>query len=185
AITFEAVPVVTAAVAAATLLMVTRCLNVRQAARAIDRRVVCLVGSSIALSAALEATGGSMFVARTVLDALGPTAGPATVLSAFFLMIAVLTNLLSNNSTALLFTPIGVDLANHLGVDPFIFVATVIWAANCSFATPIGYQTNLLVMTPGHYRFVDFVRAGTPLVVILWIVFSFVAPWYYNLDGPR
>lgn len=183
AIVFETVPVVTAAVAAAILMVATRCLNVRQAARAIDRRVVCLVGSSIALSAALEATGGSMFVARAVIDALGPTAGPAMVLSVFFLMIALLTNVLSNNSTALLFTPIAVDLAHRLGVDPFIFVATVIWAANCSFATPIGYQTNLLIMTPGHYRFVDYVRAGTPLVVILWIAFSLFAPWYYNLGG--
>jgi di/tricarboxylate transporter len=56
-----------------------------------------------------------------------------------------------------------------------------VFAANCSFATPVGYQTNLLVMGPGHYRFSDFVRAGFPLTVILWLVFSFFAPWYYSL----
>ncbi|HAQ32674.1 MAG TPA: SLC13 family permease, partial [Rhodospirillaceae bacterium] len=62
-----------------------------------------------------------------------------------------------------------------------IFAVAVVFAANCSFATPVGYQTNLLVMGPGHYRFSDFVRAGFPLTVILWLVFSFFAPWYYSL----
>ena len=61
------------------------------------------------------------------------------------------------------------------------FVFTVIFGASCSFATPIGYQTNLLVMAPGHYRFVDFVRTGTPLIFILWIAYSLFAPWYYGL----
>ena len=61
------------------------------------------------------------------------------------------------------------------------FAVAVVFAANCSFATPVGYQTNLLVMGPGHYRFSDFVRAGFPLTVILWLVFSFFAPWYYSL----
>ena len=72
-------------------------------------------------------------------------------------------------------------IAVGLGVDPKIFAVAVVFAANCSFATPVGYQTNLLVMGPGHYRFSDFVRAGFPLTVILWLAFSLFAPWYYNL----
>jgi di/tricarboxylate transporter len=74
-----------------------------------------------------------------------------------------------------------VGIAAGLGVDPKIFAVAVVFAANCSFATPVGYQTNLLVMGPGHYRFSDFMRAGFPLTVILWLVFSFFAPWYYSL----
>jgi di/tricarboxylate transporter len=66
-------------------------------------------------------------------------------------------------------------------MDPFPFLVTVILAANCSFATPIGYQTNLLVMAPGHYRFADFLRAGVPLVLLMWIAFSLIAPRYYSL----
>ena len=68
-----------------------------------------------------------------------------------------------------------------LGVDPTIFAIAVLFAANCSFASPIGYQTNLLVMGPGHYRFVDFIKAGAPLVLILWVAFSLLAPWYFGL----
>jgi len=180
-ISFEIVPVVTAAVGAAVLLVILKCINIRQAARAIDRQVFCLVGSSIALSAALEATNGSTYLAQTLVAALGEHAAPAVVLSAFFLLVAVLTNVLSNNATALLFTPVGIDLAMQTGVEPIVFVGAVIYAANCSFATPIGYQTNLLVMGPGHYKFIDFVRAGVPLMLLLWIVFSFVSPWYYGI----
>jgi di/tricarboxylate transporter len=66
-------------------------------------------------------------------------------------------------------------------MDPKVFAVAVVFAANCSFATPIGYQTNLMVMGPGHYRFADFVRAGLPLTLILWLAFSLFAPWYYNL----
>jgi di/tricarboxylate transporter len=80
-----------------------------------------------------------------------------------------------------LFTPIAVNIANQLGVEPMIFVFAVIFGANCSFATPIGYQTNLLVMGPGHYRFVDFLKAGTPLILLIWLTFSLFAPWYYGI----
>ena len=72
-------------------------------------------------------------------------------------------------------------MAQSLGVQPHIFAIAVVMAANCSFASPVGYQTNLLVMGPGHYRFVDFLRAGTPLIIILWLAFSFFAPWYYDI----
>ena len=88
---------------------------------------------------------------------------------------------LSNNAAAVLFTPIGISIAYNLGVDPMAFAVAVVMAASCSFASPIGYQTNLLVMAPGHYRFSDFLRAGLPLVIILWLTYSFFAPSYYNL----
>ncbi|MDP6515020.1 MAG: SLC13 family permease, partial [Alphaproteobacteria bacterium] len=91
------------------------------------------------------------------------------------------TNVLSNNASAVLFTPIAVNLAHELGVDPMIFVFTVIFGASCSFASPIGYQTNLLVMAAGHYRFADFIRTGTPLIVLLWVTYSIFAPWYYGV----
>jgi di/tricarboxylate transporter len=108
-------------------------------------------------------------------------AGPGIILSALFILIALVTNVLSNNASAVLFTPIAVNIALVLGLDPMAFVYAVIFGASCSFASPIGYQTNLLVMAPGHYRFADFMRAGTPLIFVLWITFSLFAPWYYNL----
>jgi di/tricarboxylate transporter len=108
-------------------------------------------------------------------------ASPSAVLSALFLIVAALTNVLTNNAAAVLFTPIAVNVAAGLGTDVFPFALAVTFGASCSFATPIGYQTNLLVMGPGHYRFRDFVTAGLPLVLIVWAAFSLFAPWYYGV----
>ncbi len=173
-------PIEVAAVAAAGAIIATGVLNVRQAARAVDRRIFLMVGAMLGVAAALEATGGANAIANASV-ALFSGYSVAVVLSAFFFTVAVTTNVLTNNATAVLFTPIAISTATQLGVDPFIFVYAVIFAANCSFATPMGYQTNLLVMGPGHYEFRDFVRAGSPLVILLWLAYSFFAPWYYGL----
>lgn len=177
---FELVPIVAAALFGALAMLVFGCLNIRQAGRVIDGRIVMLVASAIASATALEATGGATAVAARVLSAMDGSS-PALVLSALFLVIAVATNFVTNNAAAVLFTPIAIGVAQRLGLPAEPFVVTVILASNCSFATPVAYQTNLLVMGPGHYRFRDFVVAGTPLVLILWVTFSLAAPWYYGL----
>jgi len=173
-------PIAVAAVAGAALMIASGALNVRQAARAIDRQIILVGAAALSLNAALTATGGAEFIAHGLLSALDG-AGPAYILSAFFLLVAIFTNLLTNQACAVLFTPIAIGLATSLQVDPIIFVIAVVLAANCSFATPIGYITNMLVMAPGHYRFIDFVRAGVPLIILLWLTFSFFAAWYYDL----
>ncbi|MDF2366506.1 SLC13 family permease [Sneathiella sp.] len=173
-------PIVVAAVCGAVAMVVSGCLNVFQASRSIDRRILLLIGAALGLGAAMQATGGASYLAHGVLTVM-MGAGPTVILSAFFLLVAIFTNILSNNATAVLFTPIGISIAQELGVDPMIFVFAVIFAANCSFATPMGYQTNLLVMGPGHYKFADFFKAGAPLVLLLWIIFSLFAPFYYGL----
>jgi len=174
------VPIVVAAVAGATAMVASGCLNIHQASRAIDRRIVLLIWAALALGIAMQATGGAAYIAQTLVGLLAG-APVAVILSLFFLLVAFFTNILSNNATAVLFTPVGISIAKTLGIDPMIFVFAVIFAANCSFATPMGYQTNLLVMGPGHYKFMDFFKAGAPLVILLWIVFSIFAPLYYGL----
>ncbi len=174
------VPIVISALAAATALVAVGAINVRQAVRALDRRVVLLVASALALGAALEATGGAAWLAAVLLGVVGDGGGLVT-LSAFFLIVALFTNVLSNNACAVLFTPIAVNLALRLDADPHMFAIATLLAANASFASPIGYQTNLLVMGPGHYRFVDFVRAGLPLTLLTWVVFTLVAPLIWSL----
>lgn len=174
-------PISVASIGGATAMVATGCLNVRQAARAIDRRIYLLIGASLAMGAALERTGG----AAVIGDALAATAGqfgPAVLASAFFIICAGLTNVLSNNATAVLFTPIAVSAANQLGMDEHILVLSVIFGSNCSFATPIAYQTNLLVMTPGHYKFRDFMIVGGPLIILIWLVYTAVAPFYFGLN---
>lgn len=173
-------PVVLAAMLGAGLMVATGCLNIRQASRAFDRQIFLLVGASLAMGTALQGTGGAFYLAESLVSIL-EDAGVPIVLSAFFLLVALLTNVLSNNATAVLFTPVAVNTALKLGVDPMIFVVAVILAANTSFVTPIAYQTNLLVMGPGHYKFRDFVVVGGPLALIIWATFSLLAPWYYGL----
>ncbi|MEE9316982.1 MAG: SLC13 family permease [Rhodospirillales bacterium] len=173
-------PIVVAALAGAAAMVMVGVLNVRQAFQAVDAKIVTTIGAALALGVALQETGGAQYIAQALVSALeGET--PATILSLFFLLVAVLSNIISTKTAAVLFTPIAVDLAQALGVQPQVFAVAVIFAANCSFASPLGYQTNLLVMGPGHYRFTDFFRAGLPLIVLLWLVFTLFAPWYYGI----
>lgn len=173
-------PIMVASVLGVLAMIATRCLNVRQAMRTVDSRIFMLVAAALAGAVALEKTGGAAQIANSVV-ALFAGSPAWVVLSAFFLAIAILTNFLSNNATAVLFTPIAIKIAQGIGAPPEAFISAVIFAANCSFATPVGYQTNLLVMGPGHYRFADFIKAGTPLVILIWLTYSFVGPWYYQL----
>ena len=174
------VPIVVAALTGAAAMVVVGVLNVRQAFQAVDPKIVTTIGAALALGVTLQETGGARYIAQGLLTTLGD-AGPATILSLFFLLVAGLSNIISTKTAAVLFTPIAVDLAVAVGVEPQVFAVAVVFAANCSFASPLGYQTNLLVMGPGHYKFIDFVRAGTPLIVLMWIVFSLFAPWYYGI----
>ncbi len=174
------VPMMVAAVTGAFLMIGGGCLNVRQAARAIDRKIVMLVASSIAMAFSMSVTGGDDYLAQAAIESLGEVS-PGILMSGMFLLVAVLTNFMSNNATAILFTPIAIATAAKIGMDPMPLVISVILGANASFATPIGYQTNLLVMGAGHYRFRDFILVGSPLVIIVWVVFSIVAPWYYGV----
>jgi len=177
---FGVLPITVAALAGALAMLALGCLNIRQAARALDQKVIMIIAAAIAMGEAMGATGGASYLAGRVIDTIGD-ASPLVVLSGFFLMVALLTNVLSNNATAVLFTPIAVSVATEIGVAPHLFAIATIFASKCSFASPFGYQTNLMVMGPGHYRFVDFVRAGLPLTLIIWIAFTAIAAWVYGL----
>ena len=172
------VPVVLAALSGAIAMLALGCLNIRQASRAIDGRLVFLVAAALAMGQSLQITGGAEFVSHAATSIIG-TAYPTLLLSVFFLIVAIVTNVLSNTAAAVLFTPIAVSMAYAAGVSPVPFAIAVVIAANCSFASPIGYQTNLLVMGPGHYRFSDFIRVGAPLMFLIWIVFTIFAKLYY------
>ncbi len=175
-----AVPIVVAAVTGALAMILVGAVNLRQATQAMDASVILSIATALALGAVLQRTGGAAFIADAVLGAFGGS-GAAVMLSAFFLVVALLSNVIGTKASAVLFTPIAVGIANGLGTDPMAFAVAVVFAANCAFASPIAYQTNLLVMGPGHYRFADFIRAGLPLILVAWAAFSLFAPWYYGL----
>lgn len=162
------------------LMLATRCLAWRDAARALPTPIIMIIVASLALGKALVGTGMAEYLAAGFV---GIAAGlpPPAILSAFILTIAVLTNIVSNNAAAVIGTPIAIAAATQLDVDPVPFVLAVLFGANMSFVTPFGYQTNLLIMSAGGYKFTDFVRVGVPLALIMWIGFSIVLPIFYDL----
>ena len=160
-----------AAVMGAALMLIFRVLNVKDAVMSLDPRIYLLVASTIMLSIALQETGGAKFIADSIYN-LTLDLSIIAVLSTLFIFVAIITNFISNNATAVLFTPIAISLAIDLNMEPEPFIYCIIFAANCSFATPMGYQTNLMVMGPGNYKFKDFLISGIPLVIILWLTYT-------------
>nr|WP_298912783.1 SLC13 family permease [uncultured Algimonas sp.] len=174
------VPIEIAALGGALGMIATGCLNIRQAVRALDMRIFLLIGAAFAMGLALERTGGALFIGTNVVSAFKPF-GTQALIAAVFLVVAIFTNIISNSAAALLFAPIALSISQQADIDPIIMVLTVIFAANCSFATPIAYQTNLLVMGPGHYRFGDFARFGIPLILVIWVSYVLLLPVLFGL----
>ena len=163
------------ALTAVFLLIVTGCLQMRDAYRAIQADVLLLIAGTLALGVAMEKTGTSKLYADAYLK-LFSGLSPAFVLAGFILLVSISTQILSNNATAVLLFPIAVSTALGLGVDPKPFVMAVCFGASACFATPIGYQTNLLVYGPGGYRFSDYLKLGIPLNLLVLILGAFFIP---------
>ena len=162
------------------LMIATGCLSWRDAGSALSIPVVMIIVTALALGKALMGTGMADYIAFSFVGAASALPTPM-ILSAFLLLMTVMTNIVSNNAAAAIGTPIAVSIAAQLGVPPEPFILAVLFGANMSFATPYGYQTNLLILSAGGYKFSDFLRVGIPLTVIMWIGFSLVLPVLYDL----
>jgi di/tricarboxylate transporter len=173
-------PIAISAVFGVLLMIITGCLDWRNATRALSIPVIMIVVASLALGAALLKTGGAEYLAQ-IFVAVVAGAPPTVILSGLILLMALLTNIVSNNAAAVIGTPIAISMANQLNLPAEAFVLAVLFGANMSYATPMAYKTNLLVMSAGGYTFGDFVRVGIPLTLIMWLVFSWVLPWLYGL----
>lgn len=162
-------PIVITALAGVVLMVTTGCLKTEEAYAAVSWNIVFLLAGVIPLGIAMQKTGAAQFLANGVMsqtDALPAVA----VLGAFYLLTALLANVIGNNASVIIMLPIAVDAAHHIAANPFSFVLAVTFAASTAFMTPVGYQTNLMVYTPGGYRFADFVRVGAPLQLLLTVV---------------
>jgi di/tricarboxylate transporter len=173
-------PISVSALIGVGLTIALGCLSWRDVGRSLPVAVIMLIVASLAMGKALVATGMAEYLAAGFVSSAGTLPRPA-ILSIFILIMAVLTNIVSNNAAAVIGTPIAIAAAQQLGVDPLPFVLAVLFGANMSFATPFGYQTNLLILSTGGYRFADFLKVGIPLIAILWIGFSIVLPLLYGL----
>ncbi|QHS11890.1 SLC13 family permease [Shewanella sp. Arc9-LZ] len=178
---FGGVPIAISAVGGVLLMLVTRCLTWRHASMALSTQVILIVAASLAMGAALLKTGGAEYLAQ-VFVALTAGASPAVIVSGLMLLMAIMTNIVSNNAAAVIGTPIAISIAQQLQVDPEPFVIAVLFGANMSYATPMAYKTNLLVMHAGGYKFTDFVRVGVPLTIIVWVSLSLLLPVMYSLS---
>ena len=177
---FGLAPIAISAVCGVLLMLGTRCLTWRQASLALSTQVILIVVASLALGTALLKTGGADYLAQ-VFVAITAGASPAVILSGLMLLMAILTNIVSNNAAAVIGTPIAISIAQQLQLDPEAFVIAVLFGANMSYATPMAYKTNLLVMNAGGYTFMDFVRVGVPLTIIVWLGLSLLLPNMYAL----
>lgn len=176
----QLVPIAIGALAGVGVMVASGCINWKEARAALSSKVVLLVAASLALGRALTVTGGVDFVAASVLHV---TQGlpPAWIASLLMLLMALITNFVSNNAAAAVGTPIAIRIAADLGAAPEPFVLAILFGANLCYVTPMGYQTNLLVMSAAGYRFSDFVRGGLPLLVIMWACLSLLVPHFFPL----
>jgi di/tricarboxylate transporter len=161
-------------------MLVSGCVRLEGVGRALSLEVVLLVASSIALGHALVATGAANWIATGVAYSV-QHAPPAAQVAIFMTFAALLTNFVSNSAAAAVGTPIAVATANQLGLPLEPFVLAILFGANLSYATPMAYQTNLLVMKAAGYRFADFVRVGVPLVLLMLVTLSVLLARRYGL----
>ena len=168
------------AMAAVLLMLLTGCLQLRDAYRGIQGSVLLLIIGTFALGAAMEKTGASKYYAGAFLELLSGS-GPVVILAGIMLVTSISTQMLSNNATAILMLPIAISAAVELGVNPKSFIIAVCFGASACFATPIGYQTNLLVYGPGGYRFGDFLKLGIPLNLIVLLFGTLLIPIFWPL----
>lgn len=172
-------PILVTAIAGVAALVLTRCLTLDEAYAAIDWKVIFLLAGVLPLGIAMERSGAARLIADGALGWAGEL-GPVALVAVFYLLTAVLTELMSNNATAVLLAPIAISTAVQQGIDPRPLLMAVTFAASTSFSTPVGYQTNAMVYNPGGYRYADFLRAGVPLNVVFWILSTLLIPRIWN-----
>ena len=177
---FGVAPIFMLAILAVAVVLVTRCIDADEAFGFVDGRLLALIFAMLAIGAALESTGAVSMIAQAIAPILGDLP-PFLIVWAIYLLTSILTELVSNNAVAVVVTPIAIGLATALGLDPRPLVIAVMIAASASFATPIGYQTNMLVYGPGGYKFTDFCRVGIPLNLSIGLLASALIPIIWPL----
>jgi di/tricarboxylate transporter len=176
---FGVAPILLLAVIAMAVIFLTRCIDADEAFSVIDGRLLALIFAMLAVATALETSGAINLIVETIAPGLAELP-PFLIVWAVYLLTSVLSELI-NHAVAVVLTPVAIGLAITLGVDPRPLVVAVMIAASATFATPISYQTNMMVYGPGGYKFVDFLRCGIPLNLSTGILASFLIPFFWPL----
>jgi di/tricarboxylate transporter len=172
--TFFDVGMFKAAVVATAILMATRCITFSQAYKNLDMQVLLVIIAAFGIGKAMEKTGAAAFIATQMVSLGGGS--PWMALSMLYITTSILTEMVTNNAAALILWPIAYAMATQMGVSWTPFAFAIMMGASASFATPIGYQCNMMVFGPGGYRFSDFLKIGIPMNLIAWVIMSILIP---------
>jgi di/tricarboxylate transporter len=172
------VPIVTGAIVGCILMVLSRCINLEEAYSAINWQVIFLLAGVLTLGTALEKTGAAHLLGDFLVEIVGAW-GPIALMSGLYLTTSLLTGMMSNNATAALLAPIAIAAAEGLDIDSRPLLMAITFAASASFMTPVGYQTNTLIYGPGQFRYADFLRVGTPLNILFWILATIFIPQFW------
>ena len=174
----ELLPIMVAAIFGAVLMVITGCINIKEAYANIDWMVIFLLAGLIPMGIALQKSGLVTSAADNLLILFGDLS-PVFILSALYIGTVLLTSILSNTATAIVVVPIGISMALSLGVNPKPFLMAIMFGASTSLITPIGYQTNTLVYSPGRYKFIDYLKVGLPLNIMAWLIITLLIPIFW------
>lgn len=174
----EWMPIVLTAAIGVVILIISGMIKPEEAYKSIEWKVLFMLAGVLSMGVALQKTGAADLLSDYIINTLGDY-GPQVVLSFFFLLSFSLTNVMSNNATAALLAPIAIVSAQAMGVNTRPFLMAITFAASLSFMTPIGYQTNTMIFAPGNYKFRDFLKVGTPLNLLLWLLATWMLPKIY------
>jgi di/tricarboxylate transporter len=171
-------PIMMAALIGSMFLVVTRCISMEEAYVAIDWKVIFLLAGAIGMGVAMGSSGAAAFISDFLIDIVG-SLGPVAIISVLYLVTSLLTETMSNNASAVLLAPIAIAASVAMEVDARPFLMAITFAASSSFMTPVGYQTNTMIYGVGGFRFSDFLRVGTPLNLIFWILATIFIPVFF------